>query len=125
MKKLTGLLAVVLAFAMMGSALAEAPDMSLSYCNPLNLPNVDVASNLSEMPESSDGVLDATSINERLALDTWTVADGRSLVRSTGGFTRFSSSISAEKRSWRSRRRSPHCEPARQPRDSGCRPPPG
>ena len=70
MKKLTGLLAVVLAFAMMGSALAEAPDMSLSYCNPLNLPNVDVASNLSEMPESSDGVLDATSINERLALDT-------------------------------------------------------
>lgn len=90
MKKLTGLLAVVLAFAMMGSALAEAPDMSLSYCNPLNLPNVDVASNLSEMPESSDGVLDATSINERLALDTWTVADGRSLVRSTGGFTRFS-----------------------------------
>ena len=42
-----------------------------------------------------------------------------------GGFTRFSSSISAEKRSWRSRRRIPHCEPARQPQDPGCRPPPG
>lgn len=90
MKKLTGLLAVLLAFAMLGSAVAEAPDMSLSYCNPLDLPYVDVASNLSEMPETSDGILDATSINERLALDTWTVADGRSLVRSTSGFTRFS-----------------------------------
>ena len=51
---------------------------------------MDVATNLSAMPETSDGVLDAGRVNERLAKETWTVADGRAMVNSTAGFTRLS-----------------------------------
>lgn len=84
MKKLAALLVIVLALSLSGAALAEAPDMSMTYCNPLNLPVIDVSTRLSEMPESSDGILDATSVNETLSLETMAPANARSLVRSTG-----------------------------------------
>ena len=84
MKKLFCLLLALTLGAMGAAAMAEGLDMSQTYCNPLNLPVMDVSTMLSEMPGSLDGLLDATSINETLAKDTLTAADARSLVRSTG-----------------------------------------
>ena len=52
MKKLFCLLLALTLGAMGAAAMAEGLDMSQTYCNPLNLPVMDVSTMLSEMPGS-------------------------------------------------------------------------
>ena len=66
------------------AASAEGLDMSQTYCNPLSLQYMDVRNTIQEMPESIDGALDATSLNETLAKESFAVGDGTSLIFGSG-----------------------------------------
>ena len=54
-------------------------DMSRTYVNPLNLPNIEVATNTSAMAPTDAGIANSTTMLPILAKDTWVEADGRTL----------------------------------------------
>ena len=88
MKKLLALLLAALMLCGCLSALAEAPDMEHSYCNPLNLEFVDVRPGGGQTFSAEAPVLDMGGSNSPLTMlekETWTEADGRSMVRMGGG----------------------------------------
>ena len=89
MKKLFALLLAALMLCSAVSALAEAPDMEHSYCNPLNLEFVDVLPGGGQTFNAEAPVLDAVNGSmapmSMLEKETWTEADGRSMVRMGGG----------------------------------------
>ncbi len=84
MKKSISILVVLMMLLSSVVAMAEAPDMAHSYCNPINLPVVDVRTGANTM-SSEINAMDATRINQTLEKEILTVADGRSLVRAASG----------------------------------------
>lgn len=62
-------------------------DMSKTYVNPINLPNIEVRTGRSAMPTTDAGIANSTGIRPILAKETWVEADGRDLLgRSKTGF---------------------------------------
>ena len=56
-----------------------AIDMSRTYANPLNLPNIEVGTNTSAMAPTDVGLGNSAAILPILAKETWVEADGRNL----------------------------------------------
>lgn len=54
-------------------------DMSRTYVNPLNLPNIEVRTNTSAMAPTDAGIANSTTMLPILAKETWVEADGRTL----------------------------------------------
>ncbi len=64
-----------------------AIDMSRTYANPLNLPNIEVRTNTSTMAPTDAGLGNSAQMLPILAKDTWVEADGRNLSgRAKAGF---------------------------------------
>jgi xylan 1,4-beta-xylosidase len=62
-------------------------DMSRTYANPLNLPNIEVRTNTSTMAPTDAGLGNSAAMLPILAKDTWVEADGRNLSgRAKAGF---------------------------------------
>lgn len=62
-------------------------DMSKTYANPINLPNMEVRNSLSAMPPTEAGIADSRAMVSILAKEKWVEADGRDLLgRSKSGF---------------------------------------
>jgi hypothetical protein len=62
-------------------------DMSRTYANPLNLPNIEVRTNTSTMAPTDAGLGNTAQILPILAKETWVEADGRTLSqRAKAGF---------------------------------------
>lgn len=64
--------------------LTKGVRISQTYCNPVNLPYLEVATaGVEPLPPTEAGIADSTAMLPILAKDTWVAADGRALLRAS------------------------------------------